>query len=100
MVIPLSNIKPGDSCRVVFLGNEALMAGRLRDLGFEAGAVISCVLQRPRGNIAAFLVRGAVIALRVEDSRFVFVEPAEADDSSMCDSDCAARSRTDCEAIV
>ena len=51
------------------------MAGRLRDLGFEPDAVVSCVLQKARGNIAAYLVRGAVIALREEDSRFVFVEP-------------------------
>ena len=70
---------------MVFLGNDTLMAGRLRDLGFENGAVISCVLQKPKGNIAAFLVRGAVIALREEDSRLVFVEPAETDDVSMCD---------------
>ena len=77
MVMPLSNITPGESVRVVWLGNEELMAGRLRDLGFETGAVISCVLQRPKKNIAAYLVRNAVIALREEDSRLVMVESCE-----------------------
>lgn len=74
MVIPLSNIKPGQSARIVCLANEGLMAGRLEDLGFLPGAVVSCVLQRPRKNIAAYLVRGAVIALREEDSRFIMAK--------------------------
>lgn len=77
MVFPLSNIKPGETVRVVFLGSEGNMAGRLRDLGFNSGAVISCVMQRPKGNIAAYLVRNAVIALRTEDSRMIFVRPDE-----------------------
>ena len=73
MVLPLSNIKPGESVQIEFVGNDALMAGRLRDLGFESGAIISCVMQRPKKNIAAYLVRNAVIALREEDSRLIFV---------------------------
>ena len=74
MVLPLSNINPGASGRVNFLGNDERMAGRLRDLGFTTGTVISCVMKRPKGNIAAYLVRNAVIALREEDSRLIFVE--------------------------
>ena len=73
MVFPLCDIKPGETVRVVFLGNEENMAGRLRDLGFDSGSVISCVMQRPKKNIAAYLVRNAVIALRAEDSRMIFV---------------------------
>lgn len=73
MVLPLCNINPGDIVRIEFLGNEELMAGRLRDLGFEVGSVVSCVMQRPKRNIAAYLVRNAVIALREEDSRLIFV---------------------------
>ena len=77
MVLPLSNIKPGESGRIEFLGNSERMAGRLRDLGFCPGSVISCVMQRPRKNIAAYLVRNAVIALREEDSRLIFVREME-----------------------
>lgn len=77
MVLPLCNIKPGDTVRIVFLANEGAMAGRLRDLGFDSGAVISCVMQRPKKNIAAYLVRNAVIALREEDSRLIFVRAEE-----------------------
>ncbi len=73
MVLPLSNIEPGESGKIEFLGNSELMAGRLRDLGFSPGVVVSCVMQRPKKNIAAYLVRNAVIALREEDSRYIFV---------------------------
>ena len=74
MVFPLSHIKTGTSCKIEFLGTDALMTGRLRDLGFTPGAVISCVMKRSKGNIAAYLVRNAVIALREKDSRLIFVK--------------------------
>lgn len=77
MVLPLNNTKPGDTVQIIFLANEGLMAGRLRDLGFNSGAVISCVLQKPKKNIAAYLVRNAVIALREEDSRLIFVKEVQ-----------------------
>lgn len=74
MVLPLSKINPGSAGKIEFLGNHELMAGRLQDLGFTSGAVVSCVMKRPKGNIAAYLVRNAVIALREEDSRLIFVQ--------------------------
>ncbi len=77
MVLPLSHIKTGTSCKVEFLGTDDLMTGRLLDLGFTPGAVISCVMRRPKGNIAAYLVRNAVIALRERDSRMIFVKEVE-----------------------
>lgn len=75
MVIPLNCITPGETVRIVWLGNDNRMAGRLHDLGFEIGAAISCILQRPKKNIAAYLVRNAVIALRETDSRLILTEP-------------------------
>lgn len=93
MVLPLNNIKPGTSGKIEFLGNDALMAGRLRDLGFTSGAVISCVMKRPKGNIAAYLVRNAVIALRKEDSQLIFVRECASDPA--VDHPLSARQETD-----
>ena len=73
MVLPLSSINTGGSAKILALANPPLMAGRLSDLGFEPEAV-TCVLRKRKGNIAAYLVRGAVIALREEDSRMILVE--------------------------
>lgn len=77
MVIPLSNIKPGETATILYLANEDLMARRLSDLGFEPGAVVSCVLQKKKKNISAYLVRSAVIALRQEDSRLIMAKEAD-----------------------
>lgn len=75
MVIPLSNIKPGETVRIVAIDNDRPISGRLQDLGFEVNSTISCVLQKPRKNISAYLVRNAVIALRRCDSRYILVTP-------------------------
>ena len=77
MVISLSSIKPGDTVRIIGIGNEDPVAGRLKDLGFEVNSAVSCVLQRPKKNISAYLVRNAVIALRECDSRYILVRLVE-----------------------
>ena len=74
MVLPLSSINTGGSAKILALANPPLMAGRLYDLGFEPEEAVTCVLRKRKGNIAAYLVRGAVIALREEDSRMILVE--------------------------
>ena len=74
MVIPLSNINPGETVKIIYLANEELMARRLSDLGFTPGSVVSCVIQKSQKNISAYLVRNAVIALRQEDSRLIMAE--------------------------
>lgn len=79
MVIPLYDIRPGENARIVWLGCDEPAKGRLRDLGFEPDAVITCVLRRPAKNIAAYLVRNTVIALRRADSRSILVCPCEAE---------------------
>lgn len=63
MVLPLSSINTGGSAKILALANPPLMAGRLSDLGFEPEEAVTCVLRKRKGNIAAYLVRGAVIAL-------------------------------------
>ena len=77
MVFPLSNTLPGETVSVVCLANEGLMAARLFDLGFVPRSVISCVLKKK--NIAAYLVRSSVIAIREEDSRLIMVKKMDDD---------------------
>ena len=49
------------------------MEGRLEDLGFTAGAKVECLFAAPSGDPRAYLVRGAVIALRGEDAAEVAI---------------------------
>lgn len=47
---------------------------RLLDMGFVEGTRIKCIGSSPSGNPRAFLVKGAVIAIRLEDCRHILTE--------------------------
>ena len=65
---------PGGMARILCLPDWEAETGRLYDLGFVPGAQVSCVLKKRNGQTAAFLIRGAVIALRKENSQFILAE--------------------------
>ena len=74
MVLPLTQIEPGETARVVWVASEKSMATRLEDLGFTPGEDISCILKGRPGGMRAYLVRNAVIALRELNSNEIFVQ--------------------------
>ena len=49
------------------------MRRRLLDIGLVEGTNIECLQKSPAGDPVAYLIRGAVIALRAEDSAAVLV---------------------------
>ena len=46
---------------------------RLLDIGLVEGTAVQCVLRPFRGGPAAYMIRGAVIALRSEDAGEIYV---------------------------
>ena len=50
------------------------MRRRLQDIGLIEGTNITCLQKSPTGDPVAYLIRGAVIALRSEDSSQVVVQ--------------------------
>lgn len=72
--IPLSELKPGQEARIHSLLCEGAMRQRFLDLGFLPGVSVSCTGQSPSGDPKAFLIRGAVIAIRSRDSRDILTE--------------------------
>ena len=71
----LSQLRPGESARVRALELSGPMRRRLRDLGMIEGTELSCLGRSPMGDPAAYRVRGAVLALRREDSGRIEIEP-------------------------
>ena len=57
--------------------SEDRLRRRLQDMGMIQGTAVECVGISPLGDPAAYLVRGAVIALRREDSGSVLVNGHE-----------------------
>lgn len=70
---PLTNLQEGQAAQVVTLLSEGSMRRRLQDIGFIEGTRIECVQKSPAGDPVAYRVRGALIALRTEDSANVLV---------------------------
>lgn len=69
----LTELASGENCRVEKLCLAGDMKRRLMELGLTEGANVSCVLCG--SGIRAYLIRGAVIALRDEDGRCIKVTP-------------------------
>ena len=52
----------------------AAIRRRLLDIGLVEGTDVSCLQKSPAGDPVAYLIRGAVIAIRSEDSSQIVVE--------------------------
>lgn len=71
--IPLNELKVGQQAVVSQLLSDTSMRRRLQDIGLIEGTKVECIQKSPSGDPIAFLIRGAVIALRTEDSSSVLV---------------------------
>lgn len=69
--IPLNELKVGQRGTVSQLLSDTSMRRRLQDIGLIEGTKVECIQKSPSGDPIAFLIRGAVIALRREDSSSV-----------------------------
>ncbi len=74
----LNDIAVGESVLVQKLLMHGAMRRRLLDIGLTEGARVECIGRSPAGDPAAYLIRGAVIAIRSEDSREILVREEEA----------------------
>jgi len=64
----LSSLKKGQcGCVHKMLLDEDIKR-RLQDIGLTEGTTVECVQKSPGGDPTAYLIRGAVMALRVEDA--------------------------------
>jgi len=73
----LGELEPGQCCKVKRISTSGSMRRRFRDIGLIENTVVECVGKSPAGNPKAFLIRGAVIAIRVEDCSEIFVSICE-----------------------
>ena len=88
--MPLHKLKEGDSGIVIRVDRShcgELTAQRLEDLGVIPGTRIKCLYRSPLRDPAAYEIRGAVLALRKEDSAAILTEPAENRELAMCQQD-------------
>lgn len=69
----LCELKAGETAVVDEIFTEGAMRRRLQDIGVIQGTELECVGRSPGGDPAAYFIKGAVIALRDEDSAQVSI---------------------------
>lgn len=72
-VCSLTDLKIGETARVNKLSLTGSMRRRVQDIGLIEGTEVECVLKSPGGDPIAYQIRGAIIALRNEDSLNILV---------------------------
>lgn len=70
----LLSIKKGEKATIRKLENEEEMKNRLMDLGFTPSGKTVLLFEAPSGDPKAFLIRGAVVALRNSDCAKIKIE--------------------------
>ncbi len=69
----LACLKVGESSVVSGINTQGPLHRRLLDIGLVVGTRIKCILKSPFGDPSAYLIRGAVIAIRQEDGEKIKV---------------------------
>lgn len=70
----LDTLCPGEIAVVKNLNSKGPLRRRLLDMGLVEGTRVECLGRSPGGDPKAFLVRGAVLALRAGDCRDIVIE--------------------------
>ena len=69
----LSRLDPGQRARILSIRVDGAMRRRLLDLGLIEGTEVLCLGRSPMGDPSAYLIRGAVLAIRARDSSQILV---------------------------
>lgn len=73
----LKELNIGEKAIVKNIRDDCLMKQRFIDIGIIEGTKIECVLLSPGKNPKAYMIKGAVIAIRNEDAKFINIERVE-----------------------
>ena len=71
--IGLQNLRPGETAVVESLHSSGALRRRLLDMGLVEGTRVECLGLSPAGDPRAFLIRGAMLAIRSGDCRDIIV---------------------------
>lgn len=70
----LNNLNIGEQSKVKYLSSKGSMRRRMLDLGITENTRVECIGESPFGDPRAFLIRGAVIAIRSEDCNDIIID--------------------------
>ncbi len=81
----LDELSAGDVAVVRSLSLEGDIRRRLQDIGLIEGTLVECLGKSPSGDPHAYLIRGAVIAIRAANGKQVLVSRIDGEDEASWD---------------
>ena len=69
--ITIDRMSPGERAIILFLSHGGDMRRRMCEIGFSPGSELECIGRAPFGDPCAYLVKGAVFAVRHSDASHV-----------------------------
>lgn len=81
----LNDLNPGEKATVTCLYATGSMRRRLLDIGLIEQTQIECLGRSPGGDPSAYLIRGAVIAIRSEDCTNIQIIPCQKEEETQWD---------------
>lgn len=73
----LDTLTIGETGYVEWIESKGSIRRRLLDIGLIPGCKIKCVLKSPSQDPIAYLIRGAIIAIRKEDAKEIIVKKVD-----------------------
>ena len=70
----LNDVSPGESAVIKEICSVGSIRRRLLDIGLIENTRVSCVGQSPLGDPVAFMIRGAIIAIRRDDCCNIYIK--------------------------
>ena len=77
----LNQLSPGELAVVEKLRVTGEMRRRFLDLGLIEDTLVECVGRSPSGDPSAYLIRGAVIAIRASDCKDILIRKLGKEDT-------------------
>lgn len=71
--IDLNSLKVGECGQIKEITTTGTMRRRLLDIGLVEDTHVECLGRSPSGDPSAYLIRGAVIAIRSEDCKNILL---------------------------
>lgn len=72
MKVSICDFEVGDVIEVLSVELYGYQKDRMLSIGFTRGAIIKIIRVGPKKNLTVFDVRGAMIALRREEAKFIY----------------------------
>lgn len=69
----LTDLKVGQSGKIISVSPDISLKKRLNDMGFSEGTEIKSCFKSPMGDPTAYLIKNTVIAIRKEDAAHITI---------------------------